>query len=714
MMVWFWKNPGNEHMPYNLNTINREDISTNLFITGFVSTSVQLLLMREIMNISGGYELITGVFFGSWLISSAAGSAVAGKCNINDIRKINLAFSLSQIISVLLLFVLSRLFLESGESPGFIKGMIITFIMLLPFCFFSGFTFIKLTSAARTLHDYVPGKSFSIETTGGIVAGVLLTILTSGLLNTGQILLVIIILSLSYTLLTFYISDRHGKLAARVIFTVITVIVIISKPDVFMRQMLMPGIEVTGTKDTPYGNITKGSYGEEKSIYYNQRILSWQDDAIEREENIHYAMLQAENPEKVILISGSLISCLPELMKYNLKKVIYVERDPGLTQDIKSKDISASFSVIIETEDAYRFIKRQGEIVDAVILLLPPPSTLALNRYYTKEFFQDIKSRLSPGGVFMCSPGPGDYYMSPESVNLYSSVFNSIADVFRNIIPVAGNKLYFIASDSVLTVNFCDAADRKGINNVYVSSDYMADDLIKRRSDEILAVIDSRVKQNTIAFPISCFYYQSYHLSRDSSAKNTAISILILVFVFSFLAVKRQNFLMYFAASSLAGFEIVMLLIIQLTVGHMYQLSGIIIASLMTGLAAGSGSRIKKTADIPVKAIAASLLLFYALFAFILDLIFSVSAIVPATTIIVGSIFIPSFITGYLFRRLTGKDNNGSLAASVYSSDLAGSALGFILISAVMIPVFGIKLSIFLLSGLIFAGILFGTNRNKY
>ncbi len=100
--------------------------------------------------------------------------------------------------------------------------------------------------------------------------------------------------------------------------------------------------------------------------------------------------------------------------------------------------------------------------------------------------------------------------------------------------------------------------------------------------------------------------------------------------------------------------------------------------------------------------------------AFCLEPILSVSGMTQATALIVAIVLIPSFITGYLFRKLTISDNNGSLAASVYSSDLAGSALGFILISGVLIPVFGIRLSVFLLSGLIFAGILFGTDRNKY
>jgi len=34
--------------------------------------------------------------------------------------------------------------------------------------------------------------------------------------------------------------------------------VILLNPDLLFRQILLPGIKVTGTKDTPYGNLTKG------------------------------------------------------------------------------------------------------------------------------------------------------------------------------------------------------------------------------------------------------------------------------------------------------------------------------------------------------------------------------------------------------------------------------------------------------------------------
>jgi hypothetical protein len=70
-------------------------------------------------------------------------------------------------------------------------------------------------------------------------------------------------------------------------------------------------------------------------------------------------------------------------------------------------------------------------------------------------------------------------------------------------------------------------------------------------------------------------------------------------------------------------------------------------------------------------------------------------------------------LTGHIFRELTREENGSLVTSKIYSADLAGSALGFIFISGFAVPVLGIQVSIFLLSALIFTGIVFGTIRNK-
>jgi spermidine synthase len=401
------------------------------------------------------------------------------------------------------------------------------------------------------------------------------------------------------------------------------------------------------------------------------------------------------------------------VLKYPVKKIIFIERDPALVKSALRQPYSGAVHLLVENKDAYHYIRSKGEEIDAVILLLPPPSTLSLNRFYTTDFFTDVKERLVSGGVFMCSPGPGEEYLNTESVKLYSSVYNSLASVFRYVKPVTGNKLYFIASDEELSVDFCALTEQRGIKNAYVCSDYLADDLTENKTAKVLSILDKGTRENRSAFPIACFHFQSYNFSKNLGEKVPAIILLILAFAIPVLAVRRRNLIMYFSASALAGFELIILLALQLTAGNMYQLTGIILAAIMAGLAAGAGINLKFLNLVSLKNKALCLMIFYAIAALFFKNILSVNIPAVSIAIIIFLSLLPGFMTGHIFRELTASDINSSAPSSIYSADLAGSALGFILISGVALPVFGMQISIIFLAMLIFAGVLFGTNRNK-
>jgi spermidine synthase len=689
-----------------------KQIRINLIIIGFVSTAVQVLLIREIMNIAGGYELITGTFLGSWLIGSAAGALMAGRSNAITIRRINLIFAIAPIISVLFLITFERLFLNSGETPSYFLSIIISLLALLPFCFVSGFTFIKLINYSVNSRENKAGISFSIETVGSIIAGVAVSVLTSGLVNTYQLLVLIIILNLIYVLL-YYFDFGKKKIFIASAMGLLAICTFAFNPDIFFRQLLLPGIKVTESYDTPYGNITSADYKGEESIYYNQRLQSWSNDEIEREENIHYAMLQHEKPEKVLLISGDIRSNMKEVNKYNVRQVTCLERDPALLNtELKDKDTLLRSVTVIST-DAFRFIKTTSESFDVILLLLPPPSTLLINRYYTTEFFAEVKKRIGNKGIFSCSPGSGENYYNRESAVLYSSIFNSLKSVFRNVVPIAGNKLYFVSSDAGISTSVLSLSAAKNLKNLYVNTDYLSDDQIGKRSAEVLSVIDPGVRKNSFKFPVACFHYQSYNLSKNLNEKIPALILLILIFVLPLFSVRRKNLVMFSAAAALSGFEIVVLLLLQTTAGNMYLLTGLIIASLMAGLAAGSGILLRWSPSRLITLISLAMIIFYICTGLILNSIIYSGNYIITVALLMFLIFIPASLTGQLFNVMTSGNEPVSNPASVYSADLAGSALGFITVSGLIIPAAGIRNSILLLSVIIFTALLFGTIRSK-
>jgi spermidine synthase len=693
---------------------NIRGVLHNLLLVGFVSSSMQLLLMREILNISGGYELISGTFLASWLMGSAAGAAVAGKYNLNDIKKINLIFALSPVVSISLLILLTRLLLTTGETPSFLHSVIYTFIALLPFCFVSGFTFVRLTLIAQKTNEFKPGRSFSTETIGGIIAGIIITSLTAGILNTYQLILIIIILNLFYIIQVFYIRSRRFRVFSWLPVVLLLTAIITLDPDTLFRQLLFPGIKIINSVDTQYGNISTGSYYGDQSIYYNQRLVSYNNDETEREENIHYAMLQHNKPEEILLVSGGLKSLLPEILKYPVKEVVYIERDPALIKtEGKYETSTGNTKITVENDDAYRYIKESKKRFDVIILLLPSPSTLSLNRFYTSDFFKKIKEKLNLNGVFLCSPGPGSNYFNKESINLYSSIFNSLKGSFENVEPVMGNKLYFISSDSYISTAICSLIEKRGINNIYVSPDYLSDNLIAIKSDEIKSLIDSGVKQNSLLHPVSYFQYLGLNISKDNTSKTAIIGLMTLLFILPALLIRRKNMIMYFTAAALAGIEVVILMMIQLTLGNIYHVTGLVIAALMAGLAAGAGSRQKKITAKSVNLNAIFLITFYLVAGMSIGQLLTIKnpSIVMLVSLFIS--FVPAFITGQIFRSLSDKMPVTCNIAGIYGADLAGSALGFIVVTGLLLPLTGLKVTVLLLSVFIFAGSAFGSLANK-
>jgi len=693
--------------PILTESLTSKQFAANLFFIGYLSSSVQLLLMREILNISGGYELITGTFLASWLISSASGSFYAGKSAFNNLKKINTIFAVSPVISLILMILFNKMYLNPGETPSFLTSIIFTLVVLFPFCFVSGFAFIKVLMAAKENYIFSSGKSFSIETTGGIAAGISVTLLTSGILNTYQILTVSVVIFILFLIMMYYSPDFNIRLFSIATGIIIILLTIWQGPDRFFRQILLQGTYVKSTTDTPYGNITKGLYESEESIYYNHRIIRWKNDEIEREENIHYAMLQHDKPEKVLLISGDPASSINEILKYKVKKIFYVERDPELVRTFMTENFSGKKIIAVQNTDAYSFIKKTNENFDIVIMILPPPSTILLNRYYTKEFFESVKKKLNNGGIFACTPGSAENYYNYQSASLYSVIYNTLDSVFGKVLPVAGYKLYFIASDNELSTGICSLLEKRGIENIYVNSGYLDDELIKRKSDEILSIIDYKTKINTIKRPVACFHFQSYNLTRDARKIVPALVIMFLLFFLPVFTIKPGNFPMYSAAASLAGFEILTLMAIQSSAGNIYHLTGLVIAIIMTGLSAGAWVKPFFPVKNQVKYLLLLLMLFYLIAGFVIPGIILMNCPGIAVVLLLLMSLIPSFLTGSIFKAMTEINSRKHTPAGVYSSDLAGSALGFIAVSGVTIPLAGSVITLLIIAGLILTGFIF-------
>jgi len=106
--------------------------------------------------------------------------------------------------------------------------------------------------------------------------------------------------------------------------------------------------------------------------------------------------------------------------------------------------------------DGRFFVKTTKEHFDVIFVNLPPPSTAMLNRYYTREFFEEARRILNPGGVVALTIPSAANYIGDIVGNEGGSIFHTVRDVFAGRAPEAkryvalsgGDTAYLFASDA--------------------------------------------------------------------------------------------------------------------------------------------------------------------------------------------------------------------------------------------------------------------------
>ena len=218
-------------------------------------------------------------------------------------------------LAPLIFLFMNRILLSPGESPSVLKIVSIISVSVAPVTFISSFIFIRLSAIRQLASAIMPGSSFSTETAGSAAAGILTATTVTLYISNYQLYIIILLFSLSLVVMITGYPARVRRTALAVALLV-TVTVLIFSPDPAVRSMLLRGVKAEKSIDTPYGNITTGTYGGEPTIFYDHRPLFFSGDVIRAEENIHYALLQREKYGKVMVISGGLMKHIGELEKH--------------------------------------------------------------------------------------------------------------------------------------------------------------------------------------------------------------------------------------------------------------------------------------------------------------------------------------------------------------------------------------------------------------
>jgi len=80
-------------------------------------------------------------------------------------------------------------------------------------------------------------------------------------------------------------------------------------------------------------------------------------------------------------------------------------------------------------------------------VVLPDPENIQLNRFYTEEFFAEVKHILNPEGVLCFTLSGAENYLPRATLALNGSVYSALHHHFTYIEIFPGLTHYYLASD---------------------------------------------------------------------------------------------------------------------------------------------------------------------------------------------------------------------------------------------------------------------------
>ncbi len=619
---------------------------------GFAATGAQVLLLRRLVSVLYGNEMIVGAALAVWMGGTALGSLAAAPGDEAHARRLLAAVTLASLIVVPATAMgtyatRAILGVPPGQTLAPATSMLVCLLLLIPLTGLLGAMFVFFSMADIAEREERVGKVYLVEALGAAVGGVATGVAASWGLP-------VFAWSFSVAVALFgilWLAAPPGAVwrAAGVAALAATALLTWGPGKLMERisvELSWPGQRVIAAEESRYASLVVAESGGQRTLFVDALPAMSFPDKRDAEIKVHTALLQHPSPRRVLLIGGGLAQAAVEIFKYNVETLDYVQIDPAISrlerrwlrgpargataarqgrQDRRApegteggdEDPFEDGRVSVHNVDGRLFVSQaRGADYDVVIVAVPDPATILINRFYTLEFFAGVKALLARDGVLAFTCGEMANYVSGPLGRLLACEAGTLASSFRHYRVLPLGAVHFVASDSPqwLTADGLELAGRlegRGIETVYMRDYYLGYDLSPQRVEYLATEVartqaEGRFRINRDRNPVAYFYYLAYWYrllgSRLASVMETplgsygpfsvpaAAAAAFLVTAVPGLALKRR--VVRTLAVAAMGFatltsEVVILLAVQTFVGQLYYSLGLIVAAFMVGVSIG-------------------------------------------------------------------------------------------------------------------------------
>ncbi|MGC8927400.1 MAG: hypothetical protein ACP5QK_05685 [Myxococcota bacterium] len=710
----------------NLSLANRSLIF--ILLWGSALSVTQTVLLREYLCIAEGNEISIGLVLSIWLLSNAIGAfiwvflkkTISAPAYIFPV----LGFFFSSLSIIFLRYAKFIFDIPPGTLLDVKIMLILTLLSISLPSLISGISFPFLCAHSGVLDKKnIVALVYGIESMG-LVIGYLLAIFAFGI-GIGHFVLLFFSYGISFLFSIAFQQRPEYKCIKIVLFLSGCVFGLISTfyidkiiiKDSFLRQN--KGYEFLSFVDTNYNRYILTRRSEQYALFVNNRFSKLIGDDYNYKLLAHLLMSVPEKATDVLIVGEASLDILRHIKEHDVR-IDYVEYDGGLIRFLQEHIVDARkiFSKInIIFDDGRRYIKGKRKRYDVVIMDISEPINLQLNRFYSVEFFGEVKEVLKEDGILLISLPSVSSVPSEKKKEFLVSVYGALKNQFRVVKPFEYDRTYLLSSESDFDLELNSLVSRYkklNISDCDFEPEIMSLALQNENNERILKILEqSDGKINSDLNPEGMFLNLIlWEMSVNSKGESfllhswykltiVIIAILLLPILLSYFLKKSRylssGILMFYQGLFSMAVEFIIIYKFQVEAGTIYYFMALLFSLFMSGLTVGSVFFIK---------IKYSSILFFAI-----NLLLPISLLIPYQKIIflLLLLFLNGALTGIIFGKLSTATSYANRESIIYTasiidySDSIGAMLSAIAVPLILLPIIGVE---YLLVALFFVAVI--------
>ncbi|MDY6933728.1 MAG: hypothetical protein SVZ03_05815 [Spirochaetota bacterium] len=437
--------------------LSRIDLYVITLFFGFSSAIAQVLLIRELLTIFRGNELIIGIIFAAWFIGIYLGARFNPEGErVTLERRVVLCLILFPILLLFFIylphfipFVIPR---TVGTFYSITTELILSLLFTIPISFLIGFFFPPVVSLTSAVDGKLSGGNiYYLETLGAFAGGILFTAILIDFLN--PLGIISIIISISHLI---YLKKYKNRLNLFLLFIPLMLLLMSERIEncifEFVWERTHEG-NLIHHKRTRYQILSFESYEEEIRIYGDGIYYNYIPDSYDARAIFHLIQsIRHKKDERLLALGIGFGSLLNNLLKTDISYLYYFETDPWLwrignqyRQKYYNTEENAN-KLRVYLQDIRYFLSHTDEKFDLIICLPPQPENAMLNRFYTKEFYSLCNDHLKPDGIFLTSIHGFTNYMGSDLTRYIASIYKGFREEFPYHLISSGERIYLIGA----------------------------------------------------------------------------------------------------------------------------------------------------------------------------------------------------------------------------------------------------------------------------